>query len=114
MSREQPQNDSADDDREPSLRDTLHAIQSMDSPGVTVNDIKILLGCSADTARRRLNTLFEQGYVHRRKTGQQTLWWETGHKPDDEEHTPPDHLDPVDGPETNAVELIETETDDES
>lgn len=111
MSRERPQNGPADDNRDPSLHDTLDAVRSMDSPGVTVTDIKIILGCSADTARRRLETLFEQGYVTRRKTGQQTLWWEAGQEPEKSE--PPQHLEPVDGPETDAVELIEAGNDDE-
>lgn len=83
----------------------------MDSPGVTITDIKIILGCSANTARRRLEDLFEQGYVSRRKTGQQILWWEAGYEP--EEPQAPKHLEPVDGPETNAVELIEASRNDE-
>jgi len=106
MSREQPPGVPADDNREPSLRDTLDAVQNMDSPGVTTTGIRIILGCSADTARRRLDTLFEQGYVDYRKTGQQTLWWVTDTK-DREESGAAKALDPADGPKTDAVELIE-------
>lgn len=106
MSREQPPDVPADDNREPSLRDTLDAVRSMDSPGVTTTDVRIILGCSPDTARRRLETLFEQGYVEYRKTNQQTLWWATGSE-DREEHGAAKHVEPVDGPETNAVKLIE-------
>jgi len=106
MSREQPPGVPADENREPSLQDTLDAVQSMDSPGVTTTDVRIILGCSSDTARRRLNTLFEQGYVDYRETNQQTLWWETDRE-DREERGAAKHIEPVDGPETNAVELIE-------
>lgn len=112
MSREQPPGVPVDDNREPSLRDTLDAVQSMDSPGVTATDVSIILGCSPDTARRRLTTLFEQGHVDRRKINQQTLWWEI-----DPEHTEErgaaEHLDPVEGPKTNAVELIEASRDEQ-
>lgn len=111
MSREQPPGVPADDNRESSLRDTLDAVQSMDSPGVTATDVSVILGCSPDTARRRLNTLFEQGHVDRRKINQQTLWWEI-----DPEHTEErgaaEHLDSVEGPKTNAVELIEASRDE--
>ena len=106
MSNGQPSNVPADDNRDPSLRDTLDAVRSMDSPGVTTTDIRIILGCSADTARRRLDTLFEQGYVEYRQTGQQTLWWDTDSETQDEQGAAKT-LQPVDGPETNAVTLTE-------
>ncbi|CCC41220.1 hypothetical protein [Haloquadratum walsbyi] len=111
MRREQPPGVPVDDNREPSLRDTLDAVRGMDSPGVTTTDIRIILGCSADTARRRLEILFEQGHVDRRKTNQQTLWWEIESE-HTEERGAAEHLEPVEGPKTNAVELIEASRDE--
>lgn len=111
MSREQPPGVPTDDNREPSLRDTLDAIRNMDSPSVTTTDVRILLGCSSDTARRRLNTLFDRGYVDCRDTSQQTLWWTTEHE-HAEEHGAAKNLEPAEGPKTNAVELIEASEDE--
>ena len=109
MSREHP-SDTIPDEREPSLHDTLKAVHSMDSPTVTTTDIRILLGCSQSTARRRLTELFEEGELRRRDTGQQTLWWSTT----PEEETPSlTDLEPVRGPKTNAVDLIEASEDSE-
>jgi len=111
MSRERSRDVPADDDREPSLRDTLGAVRNMDSPSVTTTDVRILLGCSSDTARRRLNTLFEKGYVGRRDTTQQTLWWITEHE-HAEERGAVKNLEPAEGSRTNAVELIEASEDE--
>lgn len=102
----------ADDNREPSLRDTLDAVRNMDSPGVTTTDVRIVLGCSPDTARRRLGTLFDEGYVNQRNTGQQTLRWDAEREPS-EERNAATHVEPVSGPGTDAVELIEASRDDE-
>ena len=112
MSREQPPDAPADDDREPSLPDTLNAVESMDGPSVTTTDVSIILGCSTDTVRRRLETLFDQGHVERRKTSQQTLWWET-EREHTEERGAAARLDPVKGPKTNAVDLIEASEDEQ-
>jgi len=111
MSRKKLPDAPPDDDRQPSLRDTLDAVRSMDGPGVTTADISVILGCSTDTARRRLEELFEDGYVNRRKTGQQTIWWEVDREARDERGAAK-RLDPVDGPDTDAVTLIEAGDDE--
>lgn len=107
-----PPDELADDDREPSLNDILDAMDLIDGPGVTASDIGIFHGCSDDTARRRLQELFELGKVERQKKGQQTLWW----KPERErirEREAVTRYEPVDGSETDAVSLIEASEDDE-
>jgi len=111
MSSETPPDVLADDDREPSLRDVLDAMEAIDGPGVTASEVGIVLGCSADTARR-LTELFEQGLVKKQQKGQQLLWW----RPDDdqvENREAVDRYEPVEGPETDAVGLIESSNTDE-
>lgn len=112
MSREHPPGTPADEEGEPSLCDILNVVQSMDSPGVTTTDMSIILGCSPDTARRRLDTLFDQGHVERRKMNQQTPGWGIERTPTEESDTAA-HLKAVDGPRTNAVELIEASRDEQ-
>lgn len=112
MSSETPSDALADDDREPSLRDVLEAMGAIDGPGVTASEVGIVLGCSDDTARRRLKELFEQGMVKKQQKGQQVLWWRPG-KERKEEREAVDRYDPVEGPETNAVKLIEAGEDSE-
>lgn len=107
MSREESQEEFADDERDPSLRDVLQAMGNMDSPGVTATDIGVILGCSPDTARRRLRELADAGRVEHRSTGQQTLWWDL----EDERHEEYGvvaETKPVDMGETDAVELVES------
>lgn len=112
MSSETPSDALADDDREPSLRDVLEAMDVIDGPGVTASEVSIVLGCSADTARRRLNELFEQGMVKNQQKGQQVLWWRpNGERVEEQEAV--DRYESVDGPETNAVTLIESGETDE-
>lgn len=112
MSSETPSDALADDDREPSLRDVLEAMEAIDGPGVTASEVSIVLGCSADTARRRLNELFEQGMVKNQRKGQQLLWWRPGRERVEKRETV-NRYEPVDGPETNAIELIESGETDE-
>lgn len=112
MSSETPSDALADDDREPSLRDVLEAMEAIDGPGATVSEVSIVLGCSADTSRRRLAELFEQGMVKNQQKGQQVLWWRPARKRV-EEREAVDRYDPVDGPETDAVKLIESGEPDE-
>lgn len=111
MSREELPNALADDNREPSVSDVLEAIGQIDGPGVTASEIGIVLGCSQDTARRRLEELSREGYVQNQKKSQQTLWW----RPDRERKQERDAVSrysPAEGPETNAVELLESSEDD--
>jgi len=112
MSSETPSDALADDDREPSLRDVLDAMAAIDGPGVTASEVGIVLGCSDDTARRRLGELFERGLVKKQQKGQQVIWW----RPDRErtaEKAAVDRYEPVEGPETNASTLIESGDTDE-
>jgi len=112
MSSETPSDALANDDREPSLRDVLEAMAAIDGPGVTASEVAIVLGCSDDTARRRLGELFERGLAKKQRKGQQVLWW----RPDreqTEEKAAVGRYEPVDSPETNATTLIESGDIDE-
>lgn len=106
MSSETPPDALADDDREPSLGDVLEAMEAIDGPGVTVSEVGVVLGCSDDTARRRLTELSERGMVKHQQKGQQILWWRPDRKRKEETEAV-DRYEPADGPETNAAELIE-------
>lgn len=111
MSPETPSDIVADDDREPSLRDVLAAMDAIDGPGVTTSEVRIVLGCSDDTARRRLDELFDQGLVEKQRKGRQLLWW----RPEKEQladRAAVERYEPVDGPETDGVELIESDDSD--
>lgn len=112
MSSETPPDALADDNREPSLQDVLDAMEVIDGPGVTASEVSIVLGCSVDTARRRLNELFERGLVKNQQKGQQFLWWRPGQERMEEKEAV-DRYEPADGPETNAVNLIESSETDE-
>lgn len=110
MSREHPRTNAPDDNREPSLQDCLDAVLRMDTSAVTTTDVRILLGCSESAAHRRLTELFNEGILQRRDTEQQTLWSLTDGEKLERSFA---DLEPVAGPETNAVELIEaSETHD--
>lgn len=107
MSSETPSDALADDDRKPSLRDVLGAMDAIDGPGVTASEVAIVLGCSDDTARRRLDELFERGLVENQRKGRQVLWWRPG-RAHVETTDAIDRYEPVDGPETDAVDVIES------
>lgn len=97
----------ADDDRTPSLGDVLDAMTAIDGPAVTASEVGIVLGCSSDTARRRLAELLDQGLVENQRKGGQLLWWRPGRETV-ESTDAVDRYEPVAGPETNALELIES------
>jgi predicted ArsR family transcriptional regulator len=53
----------------------LDVFDRVDGPVVTSGDVADELGCSRETARRKLAELHEQGSVERRTTAGRVVWW---------------------------------------
>ena len=45
-------------------------------PTITSSDVSELLGCSQETARRKLRELEQKEQIASRKTGGRVVWWE--------------------------------------
>lgn len=58
-----------------SLTDVLGVFETVAGPVVTSSDVASATGCSDDTARRKLETLHDQGRVGRRKTAGRVIYW---------------------------------------
>lgn len=94
------------------LEAVLTVFEHVDGPVVTSGDVAEQIGCSRETARRKLRMLEDRGRVASRKTAGRVVWWLT----DPEEATvafdPDDPLftgDPLLAPEEP---VDETEIDD--
>ena len=57
------------------LSDVLDVFETVDGPVVTSGDVAAVTGCSDDSARRKLETLYDQGRVGRRKTAGRVVYW---------------------------------------
>lgn len=57
------------------LDDVMAVFDTVDGPVVTSGDIAERTGCSRDTARRKLDRLYEQGRVGRRTSAGRVLYW---------------------------------------
>lgn len=57
------------------LDDVLGVFETVGGPVVTSGDVAESLGCSRETARRKLRTLEEQDRVASRKTAGRIVWW---------------------------------------
>ena len=57
--------------------DVLDVFEMVDGPIVTSGDVAEVLGCSRETARRKLRTLDSRGVVASRKTAGRVVWWRT-------------------------------------
>lgn len=53
----------------------LSVFDQINGPTITSTDVASILDCSTEAARQKLNRLYEQGIIHRRKTGRTVLWW---------------------------------------
>lgn len=73
------------------LSDVLNVFDLVDGPVVTSGDVASATGCSQDTARRKLDTLSEQGRLGRRKTSGRVIYWRL----DTVEPAPVDPDDPI-------------------
>lgn len=57
------------------LDDVLGVFATVAGPVVTSGDVADALGCSRETARRKLRALERRGHVDSRKTAGRVLWW---------------------------------------
>lgn len=55
--------------------DVLAVFAQVEGPVVTSGDVATSLGCSRETARRKLNELHEQGRLGKRKTAGRVVYW---------------------------------------
>lgn len=56
--------------------DVLDVFDAVEGPGVVLSaDVADALGCSRETARRKLKELHDAGRVDRRETGRRLLYW---------------------------------------
>jgi len=55
--------------------DVLGVFEAVEGPVVTSGDVAEALGCSRETARRKLRNLEEQGRLASRKTAGRVVWW---------------------------------------
>lgn len=53
----------------------LSVFKRVDGPTITSTDVAEQLDCSTEAARRKLNALYDEGRVDKRKTGRTTVWW---------------------------------------
>lgn len=60
---------------EVSLDDVLAVFDAVDGPVVTSGDVAEQTGCSRDSARRKLEQLYEHDRVGRRKTAGRVVYW---------------------------------------
>jgi hypothetical protein len=72
-----------------SLSEVLEVFDTVAGPVVTSGDVASATGCSRDTARRKAETLHEQGRVGRRKTAGRVVYWLL-------DTADPDPVDPTD------------------
>ena len=57
------------------LADVLAVFETVAGPVVTSSDVASMTGCSGDSARRKLDTLHEQGWAGRRETAGRVVCW---------------------------------------
>lgn len=57
------------------LDDVLGVFATVEGPVVTSGDVADALGCSRETARRKLRALERRGHVEGRKTAGRVVWW---------------------------------------
>jgi predicted ArsR family transcriptional regulator len=55
----------------------LGVFTDVEGPVVTSGDVADALGCSRETARRKLRQLHQEGRVSQRKTAGRVVWWLT-------------------------------------
>jgi len=60
---------------EVTVADVLEVFDAVEGPVVTSGDVAAATGCSADTARRKLRQLHDEGRLGRRTTAGRIVYW---------------------------------------
>lgn len=60
-----------------SLEDILDVFEDVRGPVITSSDVADQFDWSTDTARQKLQQLYDRGKVDKRKTGRVIVWWHT-------------------------------------
>ncbi|WP_330633613.1 hypothetical protein [Halocatena halophila] len=68
-------NESGDFIETVSHEDVIEVFDDYRSPCITSGDVKKSLGCTPETARRKLKELHNEGIVEKRKTAGRIIWW---------------------------------------
>lgn len=55
----------------------LEVFETVEGPVITSSDVTDELDCSSPTARRKLETLAEDGRINGRETAGRKVWWRT-------------------------------------
>lgn len=58
-----------------SHEDVLGVFDLVEGPVITSGDVADALGCSTETARRKLTELYDEGRIGRRKTAGRVVYW---------------------------------------
>ncbi|GGJ17427.1 hypothetical protein GCM10008995_29060 [Halobellus salinus] len=58
-----------------SLENVLDVFDAVDGPVILSADVADTLGCSRETARRKLNDLYDRGDLDRRKVSRRVIYW---------------------------------------
>lgn len=88
---------------EPTVDDVLSAVANTDDRAATAEDVRIILGCTREQARDCLAALADDGRLECRTDGDAIVWALS----DSEPRPDTTDVEPFDGPETDAVSLIE-------
>jgi len=100
------------------LDDALETFDHVRGPVILSADVADRLGCTTETARRKLGALYDQGRVDRRSVARRVIYWrpdasestdESGREP--AETAPPMDVDDSPGGEPAARERTETAPD---
>jgi hypothetical protein len=73
------------------LSDVLGVFDAVEGPVITSGDVASATGCSNDSARRKLERLYDRGRVGRRKTAGRVVYWRL----DTADPAPVDPTDPI-------------------
>lgn len=101
----------------------LGVFDAIDGPVVTSADVADALGCSRETARRRLSDLEDTGHLASRRTAGRVVWWQDGsnsssERKDDEGTIDPDdefwELEPSTSGQTDVSEHVDDVLYDET
>ena len=76
---------------EVTVGEVLDVFETVEGPVITSGDVATAIGCSRDSARRKLKQLYDRGQVGRRKASGRIIYW----RRDASDPNPVDSEDPI-------------------